>query len=89
MENESSHQDDEIVLQAQEYLKGRGLRQTDESEIIRGLLNRIMDKKVEIRGLESQVHSLQQDRIGLEMQVAGLEKKIKKLDAKCRRVAGG
>lgn len=76
MENESSHQDDEIVLKVQGYLKDNPQRKGwEEYGMLRALLDRIMEKKVEIRGLEAQVNSLQ--------------RQLQKAKDKMNRKAGG
>ena len=78
MDNASTHEDDEFVVAAQQYL-AESMDPTA-CPLIRDLLNRVLEKKVEIRGLESQVHSLQGERLGLDVEVGVLKKKIAELE---------
>lgn len=67
MDNSSTHDDDVAILAAQEYLNGTPLV-GEENDIIKDLMNRVLEKKVEIRGLEGQITTLKGELSTVEHQ---------------------
>lgn len=69
----STHLDDEVVIQANNFIKGGMTDDPIAIDLVRQLLNRIGEKKVEIRGLEGQVATLKHSEELLQKRVDDLE----------------
>lgn len=69
----STHDDDEFVIRASQFIKGGMTDDPVAIELVAGLLNRIGEKKVEMRGLEGQIETLRQERDTLQRRVDHLE----------------
>lgn len=69
----STHDDDEFVIRANQFIKGGMTDDPVAIELVTGLLNRVGEKKVEIRGLEGQIKTLQEQVAHLQNRVDHLE----------------
>lgn len=66
MDNSSTHADDDAVLRANRYIATH--KAGADVELVRSLLNRVLEKKVEMRGLEGQISTLKGELSTVEHQ---------------------
>ncbi len=66
MDNNSTHNDDQAIIQANRFIAICRDRRT--AEIVRALRDRVLEKKVEIRGLEGQINTLKGELSTVEHQ---------------------